>query len=86
MIKELRGTPNSPPKPRIRRITQESLPVIDITQISATGFHFNLYRPENEVFSISLYEIDRLIEERAKLEDPRFSLDTRMNKEEPNLL
>ena len=79
MEKELRETPNSPPKSRIRRTTQESLPAMDITQISATGFHFNLYRPENEVFSISLYEIDRLIEERAELED-------KIDEEESNLL
>ena len=50
---------------------RENLPAIDIAQISATGFHFNLYRPENEVFYTSLYEIDRILEERAEIGDPQ---------------
>ena len=54
MEQELRGitTPVTMPVtiPRKRRISQESLLTIDIAQISATGFHFNLYRPENKVF------------------------------------
>lgn len=55
-------------KPQRRRLTtREMLPIIDIAHISATGFHFNLYRPENEVFQTSLYEIDRILERREQL-------------------
>ncbi len=30
--------------------------------------HFNLFRPSNEVFTTSLYEIDRILEERDEAE------------------
>jgi hypothetical protein len=67
MEKELRDVTTSTTKPRVRRPPpRKDLPTIDIAQISATGFHFNLYRPENEVFQISLYEIDRILEERQE--------------------
>ena len=36
--------------------------------ISAAEFHFNLYRPQNELFSTSLDEINRLIEDRETAE------------------
>ena len=71
MEKELRELPKSPPRPRIRQTAQELLPVVNIAQISATGFHFNLYRPENEVFQTSLYEIDKILAEREELRGPR---------------
>ena len=38
-------------------------PTIDIAEIGAAAFHFNLRRPDNEFFTTSLYEIDRLLEE-----------------------
>jgi len=68
MERELQRTMTDPRKPRTRcRTSREPLPTIDIAHISATGFHFNLYRPENEVFQTSLYEIDRILEEREQL-------------------
>ncbi len=33
-------------------------PTINITGISAISIHYNLKRPENKIFSISLYEIN----------------------------
>ena len=72
MEQELRGVTKHPTQSRTRRTTsQNNLLTIDIAQISATGFHFNLYRPENEIFQTSLYEIDRILEERAELNDPQ---------------
>jgi predicted aspartyl protease len=72
MEQELRGVTKAPTQPRIRRtVSQESLLTIDIAQISATGFHFNLHRPENEVFSISLYEIDRILEEKQETSEEK---------------
>jgi Reverse transcriptase (RNA-dependent DNA polymerase) len=41
-----------------------NLPSIDITVINATGFHRNLRKKGTVAFSTSLYEIDRLIEEK----------------------
>jgi hypothetical protein len=38
-------------------------PVVDIAAISAIGYHYNMRRKENEAFTTSLYEIDRLLEE-----------------------
>ena len=39
---------------------------MDITIISAATFKTYLSRPNTEIFTISLYEIDRVIEERKK--------------------
>ena len=66
MERELQYSPPKPRKPSGRPSTRDVLPKIDIAQISSTGFHFNLYRPENEVFQTSLYEIDRILEERGQ--------------------
>jgi transposase InsO family protein len=44
---------------------------IDIAEISAVGFHFNMYRKDNEVFVTSLYEIDRIISEKETLEEDK---------------
>ena len=41
-------------------------PTVDIAAISAIAFHFNMYRRDNEVFTTSLYEIDRIIDEREE--------------------
>jgi hypothetical protein len=41
-----------------------NLPSIDITIINTTGFHRNLRKKGTVAFSTSLYEIDRLIEEK----------------------
>ena len=34
--------------------------------ISTIGFHFNIYQKENEVFIISLYKINQIINEREE--------------------
>jgi hypothetical protein len=41
-----------------------NLPFINIAIINATGFHRNLQKEGNVTFNTSLYEIDRLIEEK----------------------
>jgi len=42
---------------------------LDICEISATAFHLNLRRKETELFSVSLYEIDRELESRGLADD-----------------
>jgi hypothetical protein len=42
-----------------------NLPKVDICAIGAVGFHRNMARPGATVFSTSLYEIDRILEERT---------------------
>ena len=42
---------------------------MDINLISPAAFHFNLRRPGNELFSTSLYEINRLIKDRETAEE-----------------
>jgi hypothetical protein len=43
---------------------------LDLAVIDTTGFHFNLKRKENELFSTSLYEVNRLIDERLNPPSP----------------
>jgi hypothetical protein len=38
---------------------------LDIAAIGAVGFYFNLRKKTNKFFSTSLYEVDRLIENRC---------------------
>jgi RNase H-like domain found in reverse transcriptase/Reverse transcriptase (RNA-dependent DNA polymerase)/Integrase zinc binding domain/Integrase core domain/Retroviral aspartyl protease len=48
-----------------RRLMSADQPVlsrVDIAEISAVGFHYNLRQPENKFFVTSLYEIDRELE------------------------
>ena len=63
MDQELQGTTRIPqvktPCPKAR----QGLPTIDIKEIGAVGFHYNLYKKENEVFVTSLYKINHLIED-----------------------
>jgi hypothetical protein len=52
-----------------RRLMSADQPVlsrVDIAEISAVGFHYNLRQPENEFFVTSLYEIDRELESRGE--------------------
>ena len=42
--------------------------LIDIATINSNGFYLSMYRPDNEVFSTSLYEIDRILEDREEEE------------------
>jgi hypothetical protein len=47
------------PKPK-----DEFKPVtVDIAAISAVGLHFNIKWEENKAFTISLYEIDQILED-----------------------
>jgi len=41
-------------------------PTIDIAAISAIAFYFNIYRKDNKVFIISLYKINRIINNREE--------------------
>jgi len=41
-------------------------PAVDITAISAIVFHFNIYQKDNEVFTTSLYKINRIINKREE--------------------
>jgi RNase H-like domain found in reverse transcriptase/Reverse transcriptase (RNA-dependent DNA polymerase)/Integrase zinc binding domain/Integrase core domain len=54
-------TPDSHPKP---------LPLSQICEVSANAFHFHMKRSENEFFTTSLYEIDRLLEETGVQDTP----------------
>ena len=69
--------PSSPksrkPRKRARRHYQEPEPsqpeplpprTLDICQIGAQAFHFNTRKPKVEVYYTSIYELDRVIEER----------------------
>ena len=40
--------------------------MVDIAAISAIAFYFNIYRRDNEVFTTSLYKIDRIINKREE--------------------
>jgi hypothetical protein len=42
---------------------------IDIAAISAIGIHYNLRVPSNEAFTTSIYEIDRILQERQETLD-----------------
>jgi hypothetical protein len=41
-------------------------PIVNITAISAIGFHFNIYQRDNKVFTTSLYKIDQIISEKEE--------------------
>jgi hypothetical protein len=41
-------------------------PPIEITGISSIGIHYNLWQPENEAFTTSLYEINSLLEQQRE--------------------
>jgi hypothetical protein len=46
-----------------------------IALISADRFHFNMKRRENEFFTTTLYEIDRVLEDKRLLEDDPDNVD-----------
>ena len=66
------------PKPRMHlppqqiRIPSQSTPTVctTISAISANAFHFSLQKPQNEFFTTSLYEINRVLEEVQTADDP----------------
>jgi len=41
-------------------------PTIDIAVISAVAFYFNIYQKDNKVFIMSLYKINRIINNREE--------------------
>jgi len=55
-------------RPKTKVCQQASLS-IDICGISAAAFHVNLKRDQNTFFTTSLYEIDRILEERKAQDD-----------------
>jgi hypothetical protein len=57
--------PSSPG--RLYYITLKTLPIVDIAQISAISFHFNIHLSDNKVFSTIIYKINLLIEEKEAL-------------------
>ncbi|EOA85747.1 uncharacterized protein SETTUDRAFT_28931, partial [Exserohilum turcica Et28A] len=61
-------TPNPTPKPI--RPASPSPPSARISLISANAFHYTMKRKENEFFTTSIYEIDRILEERQMKDDP----------------
>ena len=73
-----------PPVTKTRRKAElpdpdaKALPALDIFEISGAAFHLNLRRKQNIVFSTSLYEIDKELEER----NPTEANDTQGNLEE----
>ena len=46
----------------MRRTKHIPLPTLDIAEISAVGFHFNLRQKGTQAFATSIYEIDLLID------------------------
>ena len=48
--------------------------------IRAVGFHQNLQKKRNEIFSISLYEIDHMIEEKQNLKNKNKETDKQIIK------
>lgn len=61
------------PTPAVYRNPSDSYPShvrpVQICEISANAFHFQMKRPENEFFQTSLYEIDRILLDRTLEED-----------------
>jgi hypothetical protein len=66
MARELSGRTGRPASPRrpMQTETTSDGPQIDISMISATGFHFNMQQRESTVFSVSLNEIDWMISQK----------------------
>src|SRR5208282_4967836 len=69
MDQELKGSIAVSPTKVSDNCSYQALPAIDIKEIGAVGFHYNLCKQENEFFSTSLYEIDRLIADALQDED-----------------
>jgi hypothetical protein len=68
----------APTTPYKKRLYQEPEPRdvgIDIVAITAAGMHFNLRRKENEAFTTSLYEIDRIISSLNHVDELNESVD-----------
>ena len=48
----------------------EESATLDVSAISRVGINFNLKRKENVPFIVSLYELDKTIEEKSQLAAP----------------
>src|SRR5882757_11340207 len=70
MQRELKGVIITPlPRKPLRSYIPPLLrdpPIVDIAAISAIVFYFNIYRRDNEVFTTSLYKINRIINKREE--------------------
>jgi hypothetical protein len=67
MEHELKKTTNPIPQNTARRTPVKKptdLPPVDICCIGAIGFYRNLVQPDTVAFTTSLYEIDRIIEDK----------------------
>jgi hypothetical protein len=62
-----KATPIYRRKPYLEPISKADtkLVTVNIAAISAVGTHFHMRREENEAFSTSIYEIDRILQEQA---------------------
>ena len=63
---------SSPPKPKQIRTRSQPIPTLNttISAISANALHFSLRKPQNEFFTTSLYEINRVLEDVRSRDDP----------------
>lgn len=78
MNRALADKQSEPVKPRPRRKEQQSMPCpIEIAMIGAAGFQRHIEKSDNEIFFTSLYEIDRIIEEKQTNLDPEESREIR---------
>jgi predicted aspartyl protease len=71
MNNNLHGIEEPPELPYQKKAFQPT-PVpyrVDIASIHLTGIHLNMKRPENEIFGTSLYEIDRILDDRKPSEE-----------------
>ena len=67
MERALTGEPPShQPQQRKQDLPSKPLPEIEIAMIGAAGFYRHAKKIENEVFVTSLYEIERIIEEKTE--------------------
>ena len=70
MRRELQGIVDQPtPPPSIRKPASKDLVTIDIAMIGAAGFSRLCRHKGSTVFTTSLYEIDKLIEEETCLQE-----------------
>jgi predicted aspartyl protease len=85
MDQELRGgpSPTNPPAKRMKpKLTKDNLPPLDIYFIGAVGFNRTVKQPGVTPFITSLYEIDRMIEEKEIEEIRRESDEEELTSEE----
>lgn len=62
--------PPLPPEPESPRTPAPKPTSPRIAVISANAFHYTMKRKENDFFTTSIYEIDRILQERLEQDDP----------------